>query len=257
MAKQKNPADSDSRRKAAVAARAERNDKRIHVALPVRITYWDKDKKPSLEMACTYDISTHGARISRLRCVKETGEIVAVERGRNKAFCRVVWMGDPNSELSGQIGLQCVEPERAMFDGEFRDLESAYVPIVRDTPSHRPSPKTDKGNRRQQERFEVEGVAEVQKSNRSGEKAMLTNLSEQGCMVTTKQVLLPGTDVQLAVKVANYTLHVKGQVRHSLAQGVGIEFTEIRKGDQQLLQYLLRRLRDENVEQVVDTNARS
>jgi len=90
VAKQKPVVEQDSRATTEDAERAERNDKRIHVALPVRITYWDKNKKPGLEMACTYDISTHGARISSLRCIKETGEIVAVERGRNKAFCRVV-----------------------------------------------------------------------------------------------------------------------------------------------------------------------
>ena len=90
-------------------------------------------------MACTYDISPHGARISSLRCIKETGDIVAVERGRNKAFCRVVWIGEPGSELSGQIGLQCVESERAMFESELRDLESIYQPIPRDTTLRRGS----------------------------------------------------------------------------------------------------------------------
>src|ERR1700690_1074175 len=157
-------------REALAKREAERADRRVHVALPVRITYWDKDKKPGLEMACTYDISSHGARISSLRCIKETGEIVAVERGRNKAFCRVVWIGEPNSELKGQIGLQCVESERAMFEGELRDRGSPYQPILRDTTLRRGSPSADKGNRRQQERFEVAGIAELLKSNRSGEK---------------------------------------------------------------------------------------
>lgn len=256
-AKHKPVAKQDSPRKKEEAERAQRNDKRIHVALPVRITYWDKDKKPSLEMACTYDISPHGARISRLRCIKETGEIVAVERGRNKAFCRVVWIGDPNSELNGQIGLQCVESERAMFDGELRDLESVYQPIVRETTPRRGSATADKGNRRQQERFEVEGVAELMKTNRSGEKATLKNLSELGCLVTTKQVLLPGTDLKLVLNVANYSLNLKGQVRHSLDVGVGIEFSEIRKGDQQMLKYLLSKLQEEQLEEVFHIDVQS
>jgi hypothetical protein len=240
------------------AERAERNDKRMHIALPVRITYWDKDKKPNLEMACTYDISTRGARISSLRCIKETGEIVAIERGRNKAFCRVVWIGDANTELKGQIGLQCVESERAMFESEVRDLESVYEAIPRgDTTLRRKSPKADKNNRRQQERFVVEGAAELLKANRSGEKATLKNLSEMGCLVTTKQVLLPGTDLKLVLKVANYNLNLKGQVRHSLDVGIGIEFSEIRKGDQQMLKYLLRRLEEDQLEEVFELNVQS
>ena len=108
----------------------------------------------------------------------------------------------------------------------------------------------DKGNRRQQERFEVEGFAELLKSNRSGEKATLKNLSEMGCMVTTKQVLLAGTDLRLVLNVANYNLNLKGQVRHSLDLGVGIEFSEIRKGDQQMLKYLLRKLEEDRLEEV-------
>src|SRR6476646_1856462 len=56
----------------------DRSGKRIHVALPIRVTYWDSENKPSLEMACTYDISSRGARITGLRCVKATGDIVAV-----------------------------------------------------------------------------------------------------------------------------------------------------------------------------------
>jgi len=231
--------------------RAERNDTRIHVALPVRITYWDKDKKPGLEMACTYDISPHGARISSLRCVKETGEIVAVERGRNKAFCRVVWIGEPNTELSGQIGLQCVESKRAMFESELRDLLSIYQVIPRHTTPRPPSLLPGNGDRRQQERFEVEGIAELLQSGRMGEKATLKNLSEMGCMVTTKQVLLPGTDLMLVLNVANYNLTLKGQVRHAaLDLGIGIEFSEIRKGDPQMLKYLLRKLVEERLEEV-------
>jgi hypothetical protein len=251
VAKQKPTAEKELRSQAEDAERADRNDKRIHVALPVRITYWDKDKKPGLEMACTYDISPHGARISSLRCIKETGEIVAVERGRNKAFCRVVWIGEPNTELSGQIGLQCVESERAMFESELRDLDSIYETIPRDTTPRRTSSLADKGNRRVQDRFEVNGIAELMKSGRMGEKATLRNLSEMGCMVTTKQVLLPGTDLKLVLNVANYNLNLKGQVRHAaLDLGIGIEFSEIRKGDQQMLRYLLRKLEEERLEEV-------
>ena len=57
----------------------ERSGKRIHVALPIRVTYWDSKHKPCLEMACTHDISSRGARITGLRCVKATGEVPDLE----------------------------------------------------------------------------------------------------------------------------------------------------------------------------------
>jgi PilZ domain len=234
----------------------ERVDKRIHVALPLRITYWDKQKKPGLEMACTYDISPRGARITSLRCIQETGEIVAVERGRNKAFCRVVWIGEPNSELRGQIGLQCIESERAMFEHEIRDLEEAYDPIVFDNTVRRPM--TTAANRRRQERFAAAGVADLLKGGRNGAlKGKLKDLSEMGCLVTTKQMLLPGTDLKLVLNVANYSLSLKGQVRHSaLDLGIGVEFNEIRKGDRQTLKYLLRKLEEERLEEVFDVEVK-
>jgi hypothetical protein len=45
------------------------------------------------------------------------------------------------------------------------------------------------------------------------------------------------------VKVGNYDLSFKGQVKHAaLDVGLGIEFREIRKGDRAVLQYLVRKL---------------
>ena len=241
-------------REALAKREAERADRRVHVALPVRITYWDKDKKPGLEMACTYDISPHGARITSLRCIKDTGEIVAIERGRNKTFCRVVWIGDANSELKGQIGLQVVESEREIFEAERKDLDDVFDPVPKDATTNRPNASSYKGNRRRQDRFNLEGVAELLNAGKKGaEKAELKDLSETGCLVTTKQVLLPGTDLKLVLNVANYTLCVKGQVKHSaLDLGIGIEFSEMRKGDRQTLQFLLRKLEEKKLEEVFE-----
>jgi hypothetical protein len=231
----------------------ERLDKRIHVALPIRVTYWDGDNKPCLEMACTYDISARGARVTGLRCVKEAGEIIAVERGRNKAFCRVVWVGEAGSELRGQVGIQCVESDRMMWEAEMRDMEEVYDPIVRDTTLRRVSsaPGTHNGNRRRCPRFEIEGLADLLRrgANSTHAEGGLKNLSELGCLVTTRQVMLPGTDLKLVLNVANYDLAVKGQVRHAaLDMGLGIEFREIRKGDRQILQFLLRKMAEKEQE---------
>jgi hypothetical protein len=231
----------------------ERSTKRIHVALPIRVTYWDGANKPCLEMACTYDISAQGARVSSLRCVKEAGEIIAVERGRSRAFCRVVWIGEANSELRGQIGIQCLESDRAMWEGEMRDMEEAYDPIVWDCSLSRTNPAVGSrgSNRRRHERFDVRGLAELLREGPTSvrSEAALTNLSELGCQVTTKQVLNPDTDLKLVLNVGSYDLSVRGKVRHaSREEGLGIEFREIRKGDRQILQFLLRKLAEKQLE---------
>ena len=229
----------------------ERQTKRIHVALPIRVTYWDGESKPGLEMACTYDISAQGARVTGLRCVKGVGEIVAVERGRNKSFCRVVWIGEANSELQGQIGIQSVESDRTLWETELRDMEEAYDPILIDGSLKRAGTFASHERRRRRERYALEGVAELMKQGPNGvhAKADLRNMSEIGCLVLSRHVVLPGTELKVALSVGDYELALKGQVRHGDQNaGLGIEFREIRKGERQILQFLMRKLAEKHLE---------
>ncbi|MGH9496601.1 MAG: hypothetical protein ACRD3B_16480, partial [Candidatus Sulfotelmatobacter sp.] len=57
--------------------------KLIHLALPVRWSLVGGNRGPA-EMACTYDIHPRGARLLSTRNVN-VGDLVLVERGRNKA----------------------------------------------------------------------------------------------------------------------------------------------------------------------------
>lgn len=220
------------------------------MALPVRVTYWDSDNKPCLDMACTYDISAHGARVTGLRYVKQAGEIIAVERGRNKAFCRVAWIGEPGTELHGQIGIQCVESERVMWDAELRELETVYETLQGS--GGRGRSFEGPANRRRSPRFAIDANAKLIQPNAPAEAAAVKDLSETGCcLVRTKNILVPGTELNLALAVGNYDLAVKGSVRHSAFDfGIGVEFREIRKGDRQVLQFLLRRLAEQEEESI-------
>ena len=232
----------------------ERLAKRIHVALPIRVTYWDDTNKPCLEMACSYDISEHGARLGGLRCVKEEGEVIAVERGRSKAFCRVVWIGEPDSDRRGQIGIQCVESDRILWEAELRDMKGAYEPIPRANREPQRSGLAHGRRRdenRQHDRFDVEGFVELLKngSNTAHSKAILKNLSEVGCQIYTEHAAAPGTELKMLLNYGGYDLGVKGEVRHANSSaGLGIEFREIRKGDRQILRFLLRKLAEQQLE---------
>jgi PilZ domain len=225
------------------SAELDRIEKRISVALPVRVTYYDSEAKPRLEMACTYDISAHGARVTGLRNVKEAGEILVVERGRSKAFCRVVWIGEPDSPLRGQVGIQCVEAQKSLWTAELRDMEETYEAVSRDSALYRVKPGTS-GNRRRHQRFVTEGKAKLlETSIASHLEGTLRDVSEVGCLIATQSLIRPGTDLKLVLKVASYDLSLKGQVKHAAIDvGLGIEFREIRKGDRDVLQYLLHKL---------------
>ena len=231
----------------------ERLDKRVQVAMPLRVTYWDRENKPCPDMACTYDISPRGARIAGLRSVQEVGDIVAIERTRNhKIFCRVIWVGQPNSPNRGQVGIQSVESDRPMWGSELRDMEEIYDPISRDKDSGNLKAPAGDRNRRRRLRFLIAGTAALQNQKLSAvpTETILKDLSEQGCLVSGAHPFPTGTDLKVALSVANYDFSIKGQIRHAVQGfGTGIEFREIRKGDRQMLQFLLRRLEEEKLEE--------
>jgi hypothetical protein len=238
---------------------ADRNNKRIKIALPVRVTYWDNEIRPQLEMGCTYDISARGARVTGLRFTMAPGEIVAVERGRIKTYCRVAWVGDANSQLRGQVGVHSIETDKTLWEAELRNMEQIYDPITPEGALYRSNPSASSlsSNRRRYQRFMIEGVAELldRGAEGSSQKAEVKDLSEFGCLVVTDPPLVAGTDLKLVLKVANQDLCLKGRVRHADATGLGIEFREIRKGDRQLLQYLLKKLAEQQEQEERKANS--
>ena len=53
----------------------------------------------------------------------------------------------------------------------------------------------------------------------------------------------------MLLSIGSYDLSLKGEVRHADPQeGMGIKFHEIRKGDRQILQFLLRKLSEKQFE---------
>jgi hypothetical protein len=238
----------------------ERSGRRVQVVLPLKVTFWDGDNKPCLDMACTYDISPRGARITGFRGVKGVGDIIAIERGRNKSFCRVVWVGKPDSEFRGQVGIQNVETERPMWEAELRDLQEIYDPMIRDNSSRNPALAAGEHNRRRYPRYAIEGVAELRNPSMQGRTAagIVRDLSEVGCLLTAPHSFEPGTELNLILSIADHSLGLKAQVRHAdPIKGMGVEFREIRKGDRQNLRFLLRKLAEQELEQSFELELQS
>jgi hypothetical protein len=221
--------------------------------MPLRVTYWDSENRPCPDMACTYDISPRGARIAGLRSMQKAGDIVAVERTRNsKIFCRVIWVGQPNTGQRGQIGIQSVESERLMWGPELRDMKEIYDPILRDDDFGNLNGRSGDRNRRHRWRFLIEGTAALQnqKLGTAPTETVLKDLSESGCLIAGVHAFQKGTDLKVVLNVADYDFSIKGQVRHAIqGLGTGIEFREIRKGDRQMLQFLLQKLEEQKLEE--------
>jgi hypothetical protein len=222
--------------------------KLVHLAIPVRWSVVAEQGRGPLEMACTYDIHPRGARLGGIREVS-VGDMVMIERGRNKAMCQVVWTGDPSSQLRGQFTVQCVELGRTPWDDELQQMEEEYQPVILDPRlAQRAMRGTD--NRRRRPRYMVEGTADVTSgvTRLAGE---VQQLSEFGARIAAHEVLSPGTDFRMMLNVFDVSMALKAQVKY-LTDNVrmGVEFQEIRRGDRPLLEYVLKRLRQRKTAEV-------
>src|SRR5215475_11734381 len=87
---------------------ANSSNKLVHLAISLRWSPVGQEGRGPVETACTYDIHPRGARLLGSGEVR-VGDLLLIERGRNKAVCRVTWIGDPKSALRGQFAVQCVD----------------------------------------------------------------------------------------------------------------------------------------------------
>jgi len=225
--------------------------KRVHLAIPVRWSPVAHEGRGPSEMACTYDIHPRGARLLSSRDVN-IGDLVMVERGRNKAVCQVVWAADPTSPLRGQFTVQCVECGRTPWDEELRQMHEQYQPVIVDgsrSGSSGRSFSAPEVNRRRRPRFYVEGQAEVIDGVQRVE-GEVQQISEFGARISAADLLRPGTDFRLMLNVFDVSLALKAQVKYLVDNlGMGVEFQEIRRGDRPLLSYVLTKLRSRRVEE--------
>jgi len=227
-------------------------DKLIHLALPVRLTH---TRSAVPEFACTYDIHPHGARLASARDVR-VGDLVTVERGRLKSVCRVMWTGDPNSELRGQFTVQCVEGGKMPWEDELRQMKEQYLPLI-PAELHKMGRDEMRGgerDRRRRPRYQVEGgadVAEIGSSSRV--EGRLEQISEFGCLISAGDLLAPGTALGLVLNMCDVSVAVRGHVRSNRGQrNMGVEFYEIRQGDRPLLDYVLALLKKPRPEDFAD-----
>jgi hypothetical protein len=238
--------------------------KLVHLALPVRWSLVGQegrgnDGRSGQEWACTYDIHPQGARLLSGRDLN-IGDMVLIERGRNKAICQVVWSADPASTLRGQFTVQCVEA-KTPWDDELRHMEEEYQPVILEgvprrsslaigsTSSSSTSFTRSDVNRRRRPRFYVEGQAEVIDGvqHLAGE---LEQISEYGARLSTIDPLRPGTDFRLTLNVFDVSLSLKAQVKYLVSNlGMGVQFNEIRRGDRPLLSYILDKVKTRRVEE--------
>jgi PilZ domain len=231
-------------------------EKLVHLALPVRLIHMPNGEPGGLEIACTYDIHPRGARLRSSRDLK-VGDFVTVERGRMKSICQVVWAADPDSPLRGQFTVECVEGNKIPWEDELRQMEEQYLPVIPDSP-YRKQPmnafRRGEQNRRRRPRFQVDGDANLAEiGGFSRVEGRLEELSELGCLISSGDLLAPGTALRLVLNMCDVSVALRGHVRYTAQnRAMGVEFQEIRQGDRPLLDYVLRKLKKPRVEDFAD-----
>ncbi len=215
-----------------------RYDKRVQLAIPLRVVTLDSQKRPQLDMACTLDISLRGARLYGVRSAARVGEMVTVERGRSKFSCRVIWIGAPDTPQKGQIGVEAVEAGKSFWEKEMRETADQFTPITLD-----PTVRMPQGERKRKfARVTAEVPARVAPQGGLDDTfrhGRITNISETGCLLLGNSGLDIGAHVEVTLDLPNTDVVIRGRVKHSGQDGLGIEFSEIRKSDRQLLRYWL------------------
>lgn len=228
-------------RKVELAESVAERTKKFHVALPLRITYLDEGVKTGSDLVCTYDVDSRGARVVGARESAQIGQTVMVERGRNKALFEICWIADPGSDLRGQFGIECIEPDKLPWKAELGEFQETYVPIESLVIAY--DNRSLLQDRRRGTRYPVQAIAELLKIRDCAPlQAQIADLSPNGCRIIVPSLINPGSDIELKFRVFDCEISLQGEVRHADVTSSGVIFRGIRRGDKPILESLLRQL---------------
>lgn len=95
-----------------------RHEKRLHIAVPVKV--FPDVASSEAQNCCTYEISNQGARLVAPPGIKSTGQTIWLQRHNRRAKYKVMWIGEPGTSLSGQVGVESLEPSNVIWEPEIK-----------------------------------------------------------------------------------------------------------------------------------------
>jgi hypothetical protein len=220
-----------------------RKQKRARIAVPVRVSRWiagNNGSTTASQMACTLDVTAEGARLNGIYSVQEPGEIIAIERGKNKALFRVIWVGARGTAQAGQLGVQCIEPDKRIWEVEFSYEEDEPYGPIKPAMLHAALPENDRNKR-----FMCTGHVELINGKNVNEPvhAQLSDISAAGCYVRLGTPFPSRSQVRMTLYIHTTEVHMKGVVGAcDKDTGMWVEFSAIRNGDLENLQRALAQL---------------
>jgi hypothetical protein len=98
--------------------RESRQEKRLAIAVPIKVLLDAEGTK--FCKCCTYEISMTGARLMAVAGITDVGQTIWMQRLAKRAKYRVIWIGKPKTPQSGQIGVELLDAENAIWESELR-----------------------------------------------------------------------------------------------------------------------------------------
>ncbi len=95
-----------------------RSKKRVRMVLSVRACGHDANGAPFNLLTHTLDIALSGARLGGVTLPLKIGDILEIQRKHLKTQMKVIWIGEPNTPRQGQVGLEAVNQDFAIWDLE-------------------------------------------------------------------------------------------------------------------------------------------
>ena len=93
-----------------------RRQSRVFVDLPVQIWGMDSCSRPFMQPASLRTISGRGATLQCVDARLKPGDVVDVLYEGTKAQFRIVWCGKPGTEMAGEVGVENLSTEGALWD---------------------------------------------------------------------------------------------------------------------------------------------
>jgi hypothetical protein len=188
-------------------------------------------------------VSRRGARLANVTGLQRPGQVVAVRRKTSEASFRVVWIGSPQTPCEGQIGVECIDPDKTIWDIDFADAHEDFEPMHVVSSGIIP-PEGSQSARMKSPNYPCSGTARVwaSESASSYTEAELTAIGLSGAELHGEGLPL-NDSVLLQVQIGDANLTVRGVIcAQDNTSRKSVEFSQIRRGDRRVLQHLVGQL---------------
>src|SRR5437667_2471618 len=171
----------------------QKREPRVATNLLIRVWGMGADGHPFFQSAEAHNISSQGAKLSRIEHQLTPGDVIGLQLGDKKARFRVVWVIDAGYVYKIQAGVQLVDGQPCPWTKELTQAETL-------PPAAQESPK----NNRRFERLKLRFPLELSdKRSRSRMQTNATDVSGRGCYIETLLTLLRGQELSISFSIAS------------------------------------------------------